>query len=303
MKPFARVFTLILTTIAITFSSSCVPNISVSSAKVSEPVLTAPASINATAIPSEAPTETPTPSLTPEEQKTLLNQQIQDFLNRTGEYTVEKMNCLPIYGSRFCYEDGNGSDLGILRIFNQKSDSIDKYVAVYGFLFEVVEKNNDIVLTIGFDGRYGTRFVTPLMVIGDAYDEDGNGNDFVFSFSTEEGYHLDDKHVRQLLACNSDAIFDNLCGLKGERVVVDIPAKKASLEGKNTGSRIFWEGSNSRIPYTFNLISRLANNGIDTSAIGSSGKDIPLIYSSDDLNNVDCDSIPIIISIRYRENG
>ena len=60
------------------------------------------------------------------EKKTIsvLDQQIQDFLNKEGEYTKEKMSEMAIWGSRFSYEDGNGTDLGILRISEKKIEKI-----------------------------------------------------------------------------------------------------------------------------------------------------------------------------------
>lgn len=258
--------------------------------------------------PSPAPTVTPIPSLNPEQQEALLDQQIQEFLNKEGQFTKEKMSEMAIWGSSFCYEDGNGTDLGILRIFNDNSDEYDDNVSVYGYLYRVSRnEDSNIILTMGFDGKDGNRFNTDLMILSNCYDAQSETDDeqrFGLSFATEEGLHLDDKHVRQFRATRSDEIFQYLDNLTGKKVVADIAAKKVNLdELSNVGAKIFWKESNSRLPYIYNLISRLANNGIDTSAIVSSGKDIPLITSSSDLIKVDFDTVPLVRGIRFRENG
>ena len=299
----ARLELLLLILAAMLFVVSCAPSVVATLPNTPEPTFSITAA--PTAAQRRVPTATPVVSLSPEEQAALLDQQFQDFLNEEGEYTVEKIEeYCPIWGSRLCYTDGNGTNLGILKIFNKESDEIDKYVSVYGYLYNVARnEDNNIILTMGFVGKDGNRFYTIIGVLSSFYDsnkEDG----VVFTFSREEGLHLDDKSVIQFEATSSDQIFDYLNGLRGKKIVIDIPAKKKNLsEVNNDAAKIFWEGSNKRLPYTYNLISRLANNGIDTSAVGSSGKDIPLITSSSDLNDVDFDTVPIAVGIRFRENG
>lgn len=289
-------------------STACAPANLVAPAITPEPSTTVAATPTAT--PSPEPTATPVATLSPEEQAALLDQQFQDFLNKEGEYTVEKIEeYCPIWGSRLCYEDGNGTNLGILKIF--KTGSTDKYddsVSVYGYLYSVSRNvNSNIILTMGFDGKDGNRFNSVLMILSNCFDAQTETDDekrFGLSFGTEEGLHLDDKYVRQFRATRSDEIYKYLENLIGKKIVAVIAAKKVNLdELNNSGAKIFWKESNNRLPFTYNLISKLANNGIDTSAVGSSGKDIPLITNSSDLNNVDFDTVPLVRGIRFRENG
>lgn len=313
MKIIRSLVALLFSLLIVASSVSCAPRTLVASTNTPEPTHTATPSATSTTTPSREPTATPVASLSPEEQAALLDQQFQDFLNKEGEYTVEKIEeYCPIWGSRLCYEDGNGTDLGILKIFKKGStDKYDRDVSTYGYLFDVLKyDNNNILLVVGFDGKDGNRFITELMVLGSAYDYYHNLPDgdpekdrLKFGFILEGGLHLDDKSLVKFYATSSDEIYKNLVSLEGKKVAADIPAKKLDTSGFDGGKKTIWEERNKRLPYTYNLISRLAHNEIDLSMIGSSGKNITLIDSSDDLGEIDSKTVPIIADIRYRENG
>ncbi len=265
--------------------------------------------VTPTATPSPEPTATPVASLSPEEQNALLDQQLQDFSDKKGEFTKEEMNRLPVYPRK--YDAGDEVDLGVLKVFNKDIET-DRQISVYGHLYKVVkDENNNIGLIMGFDGKDKNRFNTALVIIGNAYDYyhnladgDPDKDRLSFWFSTEEGLHIDDKIVNQFRATTSGRIFDYLTkNLEGKEVVVEIQARRMNSEKYVGGLKMISEKTNESLPYVANFIGRLASNGIDTSMIGSSGKDIPLIESSNDLY-IDFNTVPIVVvGIRYRENG
>ena len=311
MKIIRSLVNLLFSALIVVSSVSCAPRTLVASTNTPEPAQTATPSASPTSTPSPEPTATPVASLSPVEQAAFLDQQFQDFLNKEGNYTQEKMAEMAIWGSQLCYEDGNGTDLGILKIFNEESKEDNRDLSAYGNLLTVTkDENNNIFLTMGFDGKDGNRFITELMVLGSVYDYyhnlpdgDPDKDRMGLWFATENGLHLDDKFVEKFRASSSDEVFNYLIGLKGKKIVADIPAKKINTSELTNGMKTMWDERNKRLPYTYNLISRLAKNGIDTSAIGSSGKDIILIDSSADLEAIDFNNVPIISGIRFRENG
>lgn len=305
MKQINRIVSILLATLLLVPLVSCAPAVSAAptSAPTSEPVQTA------ALIATPMPKATPVPTLSTEEEKEVLNQQFQDFLNKEGAFTEEIMDYNPIYSYGRTYEDG--SDLGILRIFTEETyrEMNDKLVITYGYLFDTIkDENNNIGLVMGFDGNDGSRFITILTVLSDAYDyarkpEDGDIKDrMVFCIGMEASSRLDYNYIDKLITSDIDKVSNYINTLEGQRVATEVPARKNKLDEKTGGIKIFWDESNQRLNFTFNLIGRLAKNGIDTSIIGSSGKEIQLIDSVDDLDNLDFENAPIIIGLRYANN-
>jgi len=125
------------------------------------------------AAPSPAPTATPvptpspTPTLSPEEIKTAkLNQEFQDFLNKEGEFTPEKIfsKLIEFYDSQgtnnlTMQEDWSSYDK---RRFGLGLASVQP--DIQGYLFDYFEKEDEIILIIGFDSPDGSRFITPIEI-------------------------------------------------------------------------------------------------------------------------------------------
>lgn len=301
MKHFNRFFAAFLVTLLLVSLSACASKMDVPAlAPTPEVSVEVTATLTATLTATPVPTETPVPTLSPEEEKEILNQQFQDFLNKKGEFTEEKMDYMPIYVDGRGYKDG--SDLGILRIFTE-----DEMVMTYGYLFDIVkDESGNIGLIMGFDGCDGNRFITVLTICNDAYDynyksiSDSEKYRMFFVFSIEKGPHLDDNSVVQLEAINSNEIYNYLISLKNKRLAVDIPARKVHSNDLKGGVKEFWDEANERLPYTYNLIYKSATNGVDISMIRSSGNGVQLISSFDELGTIDYKSVPIIIGVRYK---
>lgn len=304
MKHINRVFAAFIMALLLMSLSACAPSL-VAPVVTSTPEATA----EVTAIPTSTPvpTEMPVPTLSPEEEKEILNQQLQDFLNKEGEFTEEKMNRLPIYA--YGCDPKDGSNLGILRVYSNENDK-DRLVSVYGYLFDVIEhEDRNIILVMGFDGKNGNRFITTLGVDGSVYDyyhnledNDEKKDSLAFWFNTEEGLYLDSNSVPQFRASSSEQILDYLKVLKGKKIVATVPGKYLNLNGFKGSAKPLWELSNKNFSSTSNFINTLATNGVDTSVVEPSNGELNLIYSSIDLNMIDFENVPQVFSVSYRKN-
>jgi hypothetical protein len=100
------------------------------------------------------PTPTPGPSATPwmnEEDTAALNLKIQDFLNKSGAYTPEKISAKMFDLS------------GLLDTSKMQLGLVDA-THVEGYFFDYIEKDGSLVLLVGFDGADGGRFVVPIQI-------------------------------------------------------------------------------------------------------------------------------------------
>jgi len=154
MKNMARLLILpftIFIVIAILFSIACAPSAEVALVSAPEPTETAALAPTATS----TPTASPVPTLSPifsEARTAELNQQFQDFLNKEVEFTQEKIASMMMITQSVLANDKVG--LGIA----------DQQPLLQGYFFDYFEKDNRLVLLMGFDGKDGNRFITPLEI-------------------------------------------------------------------------------------------------------------------------------------------
>jgi hypothetical protein len=101
-------------------------------------------------IPNSKVTES---NLTTEAQ---IDKKIHDFLNKEGNYTEIKIKNNIIKAS-LGNKSNNETKLGMV-------DGIAESVDVEGIPLSYIEKDGNIVMVVGFDGRNGNRFVTGLEI-------------------------------------------------------------------------------------------------------------------------------------------
>ena len=155
MKIIRSLVAFLFSIIMVTSSVSCAPRTLIASTKTPEPTQSATPSASPTATLSTTPTVVPTPATDEfgftEERRAELNQQFQDFLNYQGKYSEENIQeyLLPAWKSFY--------GLGLV-------GGSDDYYRVQTWLFDYVEKDGDLILLTGFDGKGGQRFVTALNI-------------------------------------------------------------------------------------------------------------------------------------------
>jgi hypothetical protein len=112
----------------------------------------------ATLTPSPEPTPTPVPTLSPEEIRIAeLNQQFQDFLNKEGEFTQEKIASMMMkFDTGTMLQKPSDFDYEKVKLGVADEGSRE----IQGYFFDYFEKDNRILLIMGFDGKDDNRFIT-----------------------------------------------------------------------------------------------------------------------------------------------
>ncbi|MEN6418235.1 MAG: hypothetical protein ABFC73_04870 [Clostridiaceae bacterium] len=106
------------------------------------------------ATPAPTPTPVTGPSATPwmsEDATAALNQKIQDFLNKEGDFTPEKISAKMFDLS------------GVLDTSKMQLGLVDA-THIEGYFFDYIEKDGSLLLLVGFDGNDGDRFVVPIQI-------------------------------------------------------------------------------------------------------------------------------------------
>jgi len=300
MKRYSLIIFATLAAVLLIFTA-CAPRAEI--ALSSTPELTPTSTAMPTATPTPEPT--PKPTLSPEEEKEVLNQQFQDFFNKEGDFTEEKLGFHPIYPSQPNNRKPEDEvKLGLLRIID------GDYFNIYGYLFDsIITEENNIILILGFDGKDGNRFITPVEITSSVEDHflDIKEKDFAAFYISEEKGSTLDADYEMILTYGSDETANYIKGFEGDRIILDIPNDKIDVKSLEDKWDIVYlnylEDCNSSIPYVLSLVNKLETNGIDTSSVRKSSKEINLISNSDDINSIDFERIIYVPTIRHNWNG
>lgn len=134
----------------------------------------------ATTTPARTPMPTLDPAATPwmsEDDTNALNQSINDFLNKDGDYTPEKISEMMF-------------DLSGLFDLSQIQLGIVDATRIEGFLLNYIEKDDSLVLLVGFDGVDGERFVAPIQIPLYYIEGDLYSHFYFMEFHADSGYAL-----------------------------------------------------------------------------------------------------------------
>lgn len=312
MKYFSRFFAAFLFALLFATLSACAPNLVVAEVTPTEEVTAEP---TATPTSSPKPSEVPTPTVDEygftEERRTDLNQQIQDFLSYEDGFTREKiLEMLIEVDSNL---DPNEIGLGIVDIQPQ----------VQGYFFDYFEKDNRIFMLIGFDGKDGSRFVTPveiplyyyegvddmMFVIlkyrvrnldGIDYSSDDNINANGDIERTPEG------NIEPIESYTRSEIITQLDNLKNKGIVLFLncwnqdPYKIPDVDVNSKYVNDYFNEINSKVGLSLGLFQLVTSNGIPYQNIGRG--DTSSIIIIDDVNNVgniDISKVPILMIISF----
>jgi len=184
------------------------------------------------------------------ERKTELNLQITDFINNQGDFTKEKKSEMAIASETT--EKIGSTELGL-------ADSQPK---LEGYLFDYVEKDGSLILLMGFDGKDGKGFITPIQI--PLYLFKGSKSDFCFCKSDYNTVLSSWSVVGRATDGNTQKIFEYLDKLKS-KVIVIIPAFEkysGSIEDYSGVLADYFIEHNSKVGLAGKLISLVAANEI-----------------------------------------
>lgn len=268
------------------------------------------ASAQATALPSATitPARTPTPTLDPaatpwmsEEDTNALNQSINDFLNKDGDYTPERISAMMF-------------DLSGLFDPNQIQLGIVDATHIEGFLLNYIEKDDSLVLLVGFDGVDGERFVAPIQIPLYYIEGDLNSHFYFMEFHVDRGYAL---KVADITMRNTADLNKYLYERIGTCITF-APARIAycgSPNGYMGAALDYFTEHNAKLPLAEKLMLSVATNedhiagpstfpqlydvmhGFDEKALD--GVLIPHITRLEDIGSLDMTLVPMIDPVVY----
>ena len=289
----SRLLALLLAMIIVFSAVACAPRAEVALNNTPNPT------ISLAAAPTAAPTATPSPVPTPtpifsEARTAELNQQFQDFLNKEGEFTPEKMSSKMMVTTSLLDNDKVG--LGIA----------DSQPMIQGYFFDYFEKDNRLFLLMGFDGKDGNRFITPVeiplyiyeVLEGTVFPVRKIKENYIQSSVSEEGYV--DYGERVKLIPVLDATKGKVIGFN---LQMDTYCKGGAVKDDEYSRIVFgWvDEVNSKVDLSSGLFQLVSPNDIDYNGKDKNGNSDPIfkMNNSDDINDINVDDVPIIIDIEY----
>ena len=241
----------------------------------------------------EAPTPTLAESFFSEERRAELNQQFQDFLNKQGEFTPEKMSSKMMATTSLLDNDKVG--LGIA----------DYQPLIQGYFFDYFEKDNRIFLLMGFDGKDGNRFITPLEIPLYFYEgiEEAeflvskNKENYIQGPISEEGFV--DYGERAKLIPLLNMVKGKVIGFTLSMYTYSKEGAKDDEYGRIAGGYV--DEINPKVDLSFGLIQLIPSNEIDYDGKDKNGdsNSILKINNSDDINDINVNDVPIVMGISY----
>lgn len=288
---------IIIATLAaiIVFSSACAPSAEVALASTPEPTLSAPAAPTVAPTPTPSPVPTPTPIFS-EARTAELNQQMQDFLSKQGEFTPEKITSKMMVTNSPLANDKVG--LGIAT----------QQASLQGYFFDYLEKDNRLYLLMGFDGKDGNRFITPVEITQYLYE---TVEPAVFTVTWAEdnfvGSAGDCGDIDDIDYGKRAKLIPLLDSLKGNTFCIDLRMITFTEDQAlvNEFGQVIIDNLNeinSKQKLSFGLLQLVQANGIDYNnpeKIEGDISSILKIYSVDDLSSIDVSDVPLINGIHY----
>ena len=213
-----------------------------------------------------------------------LNQQIKDFLNYQGEYSKENIQkyLLPI--------ENNYYKLGLA------GNGGNTYCRIQMWLFDYIEKDGDLILLAGFDGKDDQRFVTALNIPLHFVNTKPNfgGVSFLkfkeWNYYTQEeidGTSADLETIKNHLSRNNPMLFESITDFVSEE------------EAKKFGE--IYQYYRNGFLYTSDLVSEVVDNEVELVNKPSSNgaKQIQKIKEISDVYNLNNTEMPVIDTIIY----
>ncbi|MEA4948167.1 MAG: hypothetical protein VB068_00725 [Petrimonas sp.] len=260
--------------------------------------LVLPAATPPPAVPTATVDPTPIPTIDAqgiEDAKS--NQNIQDFLNKSGIYTDEAMS-----NRLMTYQDQ--------RIALGWIGEGDTTVDFQGEFLGYIVNDEYILMAVGFCGTDGLNHVKPIAIpIGFFSNSDGQSDKFPFQFRKLGGWSLLTSHKLQY-ETSLKGVEERLNTIKGTPVILSFSTGISDEDISNKGvgrfgevSRSYYEELQKNSPLFTGLMSEVvvkSNEDIvlqKTKYSLSSDVKIPDIKNIEDLTNIDLSVIPRAFAI------
>ena len=289
MKNINRFLAAFLAALLLVSLSACAPNLGASAVTPKPEATTAP-----TPTLSPVPTEVPTPTVDEfgftEERKAELNQQIQDFLNYRGDFAREKISEMMMEPATDL--DISEISLGIVRSIPE----------IQGYFFDYFEKDNKLFMLMGFDGKDGTRFVTPVEIELYVYKQLSEASFGVFEYDINNFFENGNSEFKSYYGENQ--IISLLNNLKSKVIVLGLNTmEREEPSVDEIDQTVIVEGTkeiNSKIELTFGLFQLVSSNNLtyDNPERGDTASIIK-ITSVDDAEKIDISKVPILLNMSY----
>ena len=322
---FVVLFFSVICVIAIMFSAACAPALTVAP----ESELTPAATTTLIATSSPMPTTTPEPTLSLEEDKTAkLDQDFQNFLNKEGDFTPEKVFPMLIefycsHGNSTREEDWSSYDK---RGFGLGFASISPHIQ--GYLFDYFENERRVVLILGFDGADGARFITPVeipfYVVEDAQRHFGVNKSSVNNMDGIDYSNIRDtvstgECFESIVIIDRNTLFSILDSLIGKVIAIYLETNEwdfdlsknatyQSMDPKAQNCLIEYQKElNPKVDLAFALLNSVSDNDIKINEwhggdeqeiyrriMNADGSTILKIENADNLEDIDISKVPLL---------
>ena len=216
-----------------------------------------------------------------------VDQQFQDFLNKQGEFTPEKMSSM------------------MFRIADEKNKKtmtlglVSNALKFEGYFFDYFKKDDNLILLMGFDGKDGNRFVTPMQIPLYFYEGEPKAR-FAFIKHHEETAY--EEGIATITSENISDVYPQLNNLKGKCIAFDPTIKTFPVSDEYPDvDKTYLEDYNSKVGLLQKLILSLNNNGFtnyDFESV-SDNRDILTIKNINDINSIDISNVPLLKNIYF----
>lgn len=254
-----------------------------------------PGTLGTTASPSSSPSTensavTPSASVDQEAQaEILVNQQIQDFLNKEGNFSNENIQQYLIN-----YNGNKNLELG----FVEESPGT---IFLQGWFFDYARVGDYLIMKVGFEGVDGKNHVKPVAIPIKMYERSGNDIPFNFLKMSDWKVYAGDDLIYKT---DAKSIIETLDLLKGHPVKLGFPnsggefteiQKKQLIDLFGEEDLPLFENAQEK---TIELASEVTTNeSIKNDAVSYSSSadfEIPNIDTFDNLHTIDLSKVPFI---------
>lgn len=201
------------------------------------------------------------------------------------------------------FETPFSSDEIAMMTFNSKDRVISKLgiesiSRAEGLLLGYLEKNDNVLMIVGFDDFDGKRFIVPIRIPITAIEDKNNSFGFIFNKVNSE--NLSDINGFDILKTR-DGITSLLDSLIGKVFVLMFTNESLSkndsdyLGKTEVGKKLLTE-LDKQLPLTRSLLGKLNNNGFGF-VYKNSDYNLPQTNSMCDIKRIEIDNMPIVLSI------
>lgn len=182
---------------------------------------------------------------------------------------------------------------------------IGEWGEVQGYFFDYLEKDNRIVLFIGFDGKDGNRFITPVEIESYFYEAFKPAHFGVRNYKVNDYDAAGENWEGQDYSDNKEGLLLVLNDMRGKAVIFDLSILKlddSQADDLEPAVRDvaydYINEVNSKVTLSFGLLQLLSENRVHSlenpDNIKSDSNSVLKIINADEMRQINIDQVPII---------